>query len=385
MKSMLHKLWNVLGSVKLVVVLLLLLALLTYIGTLAQIEHGLYESQRRYFDSWYVLHQVRDLRIPLPGGQAVMVVLFFNLVVGGFIRIRHTWRLLGIYIVHSGIALLLLAGFVKLKYSDDGYIALYEGDSANFFESHHNWELAISKPSPNAQEIVIGETVLAQAAQQRVALQVSGVPFEVVIDAYAQNVRPKPVSENVDDAEVVEGFSLLAVAPAVEKEHDVPGAYLTVRENGGAERRLFVWGSSMLMPRARSIPVGDETWTIDLRKRRFPLPFTVRLDDFRKEDHPGMSMAKSYESDITQRVGRDDRRIEIKMNEPLRDRGYVLFQSGWGPQTPGPHSKYYSIFAVVRNPSDYWPLWSCVIIGLGLLVHFGQKLWRYVQREARVA
>ena len=141
----------------------------------------------------------------------------------------------------------------------------------------------------------------------------------------------------------------------------------------------------MLEPRRRPFAVGDETWSIDLRKRRFPLPFTVRLDDFRKEEHPGTTMAKTYESSITQRVDRDDRRIEIKMNAPLRDRGYVLFQSGWGPQTPGEHSRYYSIFAVVRNPSDDWPLWSCLIILLGLLIHFTMKLKRYIQREARVA
>jgi hypothetical protein len=359
--------------------------LLTYIGTLAQIEHGLFESQRRYFDSWYVLHPVRHLNIPLPGGQAVMVLMFVNLLVGGFLRMRRTWRVLGIYVVHTGIALLLLAGFVKLKYSDDGYLALYEGDSANFFESHYHWQLAISKPGPNAREILVGERELLQATTQRVALQSPELPFEVIVDAYAHNTRPKPAGNSVDGAEVIDGYSLLAVAPAVEKEHNMPGAYLTIRKKAGDEQRLWVWGSSMLEPRARSIAIGDETWSIDLRKQRYALPFTVRLDDFRKEDHPGTTMAKSYESDITQRIGRDDRRVEIEMNAPLRDSGYVLFQSGWGPQTPGAQARYFSIFAVVRNPSDYWPLWACVIIGAGLLIHFLLKLWRYIQREARPA
>jgi hypothetical protein len=36
----------------------------------------------------------------------------------------------------------------------------------------------------------------------------------------------------------------------------------------------------------------------------------------------------------------------------------------------------------VKNPSDQWPLWSCIVIGIGLVVHFGTKLLRYAQKQA---
>lgn len=378
---MLRKLYSLLGSPKLTVVVLLLLALLTYLGTLAQVEHGLFESQRRYFDSWLLLHPVRDLRVPLPGGQTLMALLFVNLLIGGFIRMRRTWRLVGIYIVHTGIALLLIAGFVKLRYSDDGYLALYEGDRANFFESHHLWELALGRSGPGGKEVVVGEEVLRRAQGQRVALQSADLPFEVVIDGYAQNARPRPAATVVDGADVVEGHTLLAERPAIEREQDVPGLYLTLRTRAGAEQRMILSGSSMLMPNPRTLPIGDETWFLDLRKRRYALPFALRLDDFRKETHPGTELPSSFESDVTQITGASERAVLIEMNQPLRDAGFVLYQSGWGPQQPGEHSRYYSNFSVVRNPSDQWPLIACLIIAAGLLIHFGNSLWRYVQRE----
>lgn len=382
---MLRRLFLVLGSLKLAVVLLLLLGLLTYLGTLAQIENGLFQSQRLYFESWLVLHPVRDLKLPLPGGQAVLALLFANLVVGGFVRMRRTRRLIGVYIVHFGIVVMLLAGFVKLEFSDDGYLAAWEGDSANFFESHYHWELAVTSGANASKEFVVDEEILRQAHGKRLALQSADLPFDIVIDAYAANAMPQSAERSSGAAEVVEGYSLLALPPEIEREHDTPGAYVTLRPKSGAERRLILFGSSMLQPRARTQTIGDETWTIDLRKKRYPLPFTIRVDDFRKEEHPGTRMAKLFESDVTQRTGRDERRVKIEMNKPLRDRGYILFQSNWGPQGPGERSSYWSLFSVVRNPSDQWPLVSCVIIAVGLLIHFLMMLWRYIVREARPA
>ena len=75
--------------------------------------------------------------------------------------------------------------------------------------------------------------------------------------------------------------------------------------------------------------------------------------------------------------------LVIRMNEPLRAGGHILFQSGYGPPFAGPGERMYTTFSVVRNPSDQWPLASCVVIALGLLVQFAVKLFRYVRAEAR--
>lgn len=383
--SMLRTLFAGLGSVKLTVVLLLLLALLTYLGTLSQIQNGLFQSQRMYFESWLVLHPVRDLRLPLPGGHAVMVLLFVNLLIGGFVRMRRTWRIAGVYVTHFGIALLLLAGFVKLEFSDDGYLAVWEGDQANFFESHYHWELAVARAADGSREFVIDEDVLRGAHGARLALQHQDLPFDLVVDAYAPNVTTRQDDGDLRDTDVVEGTSLLALPLSVEREHDLPGGYLTLRPRTEPEQRLVILGSEMLRPRPRVVTVGGEQWTVELRKKRYPLPFTIRVDDFRKEVHPGTTMARSFESDVTQRVGRDERRVKIEMNQPLRDEGFILFQSNWGPQGPGNHTRFWSLFSVVRNPSDQWPLIACIVIALGLSIHFILVLWRYVAREARSA
>ena len=68
------------------------------------------------------------------------------------------------------------------------------------------------------------------------------------------------------------------------------------------------------------------------------------------------------------------------MNEPLRHGGLVLFQSSWFPQDKE-IPRMYSVFSVVRNPSDYWPLYSCIVIAVGLLLAFAPKLLRFVRSQ----
>ena len=71
------------------------------------------------------------------------------------------------------------------------------------------------------------------------------------------------------------------------------------------------------------------------------------------------------------------------MNEPLRQDDMVLFQTNWGPQTPGPHPRMYSVFTVVDNPSDKWPEYSLWIITFGMLVTFGRKLRSFLRAQAK--
>lgn len=371
-----HRIYVGLGSLKLTVILILCLTLLTFVGTLAQVDKGLFDAQRLYFDAWIVMHPVRELTVPLPGGQLVMVLLFVNLLIGGFLRIRRSRRLIGVYIGHVGIALLLLAGFVKLHHSDDGYLALFEKDRANFFESHYHWELAVARP--DGRELVVGETALADAIDRTLVVQSRDLPFSLRIEGFAPNSKPLPESQGRSGGDVIEGIFLQRRPRAKEREGDHPGLYLAVRGNDGVERRTMLWGSDMLQPRAWHTEIDGAAWTFDLRRVRYPLPFTVRLDDFKKEEHPGTRIASKYASDITQIGAGSDRPVEIKMNEPLRDAGYVLFQSSWGPPDARPGEPLYSQFSVVRNPSDHLPLVACIVLAIGLLWHFGSRLLRSI-------
>ena len=128
---------------------------------------------------------------------------------------------------------------------------------------------------------------------------------------------------------------------------------------------------------------GDVYYTIDLARKSYRTPFVVRVDDFRRELHAGSNMVASFESDITKIENGAEESMMIWMNHPLRCKGYTFFQASWGPSNAGPNDRLFTVFEVVRNPADHGPLVACIIISIGFLIQFTQKLAAYMRAEAR--
>ena len=261
---------NLLASMKLSVVLLALLALLTWLGTLAQIEHGLWSAQKQYFESWGLIAELPlsfwgeplfttddgkpwPLRVPLPGAYPVMALLFVNLMVGGFVRLKWRAKNAGILITHVGIALLLLAGFVKLEYSVSGRLPIWESTDAgrvqgrayelSMFVSFNDNELALLKRvGDQIEERVVPESQLEGARDGTVTLRGEGLPFAVQVHNYLDNCRPRqkgpmvaaltPVVESADGGPRV----FLEKRPLdKERPRNRPGCYVTILTDDGEQ------------------------------------------------------------------------------------------------------------------------------------------------------
>ena len=382
--SVLRSVSRGLGSVGLSCVLVLLLALLTWLGTLAQVEHGLYEVQRRYFESWFLVERVGPVPLPLPGGQLVMGLLFLNLLVGGLVRVWGRKGTAGILLVHLGIVGLLAAGLVKLTMSEDGQVSLLEGGRANHFQNPYRWELAVRRDlgdGTHREWVVPQEDFLAADGAEAVTVGALELPFTLEVSHVQRHCTKLPKGPMFEvDVPVVDGWFLSGEERLVETAQEVAGAYVTVVVAEDSVRRpLVLWGRDSLPAQVRA---AGADWTVSLRKERYPMPFTIVLDDFHKEEHPRSGIPRSFSSDVTVIEDGVPRPVRIEMNAPLRAGGLVVYQAGWGPQNAAPGTALFSTLAVVRNPADQWPLVSCLVIAAGLLLHFGRKLGRWVGREA---
>ena len=369
-------------------VLLLLLALLVYLGTMEQVELGLFEAQKRYFESPFLVHWLElgplSLPLPLPGVHLLLALLAINLLLGGLVRIRKSARTAGVIVAHLGIALLLLGGLVTFWFSDDGQLTLLEGQTGGQFRAYHEWELAIypvrtdGLAEAGREELLVRQRDLQRAP---VTFSAAGLPFQLRLDGWWKNARPKRTPSELGPS--VEGWSLHALPLEKEAELNYAGAYATVLAEGG-ERQGILWGFEHFPLRPVApwvVEVGGQRWAIELRRRAFDLPFTIRLDEFTHEYHPGTQKPRVFMSDVTKLEDGAAQPLKISMNEPLRHRGYTLFQSGFGPRGAQPGTPMWSTFAVVRNPADHWPLYACIVISLGLLLHFLDKLIRYVRAQ----
>lgn len=396
--------FDLLASMKTTVVILLLFGLLTWAGTLAQKSLGLFVVQRDFFESFFVrwdtgisLGGNLVLKVPLPGGYLLMLALFVNLMVGGVVRLKWRLRNTGVLITHLGMALLLIAGFVKLHWSYAGHVALFEGAETSSMVSFHDFELALlRREGETYAERVLPTHGLEQAAAAKGGFVVDDakLPFVLSIDHWYENCVPRQKGPMFDAPTPVvtdangSGVFLDPREVAAERERNQAGCYVTVKDRAtGSEQRGILWGADFRPYEDRRAPftfaAGGQTFGLDLRRVTWDLPFAVRLDKFQKTDHPGTMTPADYSSWVTVKDGAREVPFHIYMNHPLRRDGYVFFQTNWGPQ-PEPDGRHggppwYSVFEVANNPSDHWPQAASYVILVGLLLHFVPKLARYLR------
>ena len=362
------------SSLKVTVVLLLAFGLLTFAGTLAQEKLGLFVVQRDFFESFGVVWDTefwfgsdRTLKIPLPGGYSIMLALFVNLVIGGIVRHRWHWRNMGILVTHLGIALLLIAGFVKLHFSYAGHVALFEGNQTSTMISFHDYELALSRlDGDNIVERTIESARFDGGARGlgRVTMTANDLPFTIVVSHWLDNCEPRqkgpmvqarlPVVTDAAGA----GYFLEEQKVEAERERNTAGCYVKIVEKVGRKEHetiLYGWDPRPKAEDRRpyTFRIDGVTWGLDLRRIVWDLPFPVRLDKFQKTDHPGTMTPRDFSSWVTVFDGGVERKVHIYMNHPLRSHDHVFFQTNWGPQGPrggaplGP--PWYSVFEVARD------------------------------------
>jgi len=375
-----------LSSYGLSVILLLLLLLLTYLGTMDQVGNGIFKIQKKYFESAFLVSDVLNgIPLPLPGAYLVMVVLFINLLLGGVLRVKWSVAGAGLITTHLGIMLLLIASFVSHASAIHGSVTLYEGDETAEFRSSFLWEIAIypalEKPTgqPVREYLIPHREFMGLADGQERVFGGKDLPLDLRVTGVIENSWPKGEGRNPPTNPVVDRVYLEDRRSEKETEQNIPGVYLYVKAgDGGEEQRAILWGESQL-PLLVKTPKGR--WAVELRKKRSNLPFGLRLDKFTHEYYPGTRMPRVFLSDVTKIADGSERKVKIEMNQPLRSEGFTVYQSNWGPQGAREGTRLFSGFSVVTNPSDQWPLIACIVIGLGLFIHFTRVLLRYLRRE----
>ncbi len=382
-------------SFKLATVVLILMTVVTLLGTLGQVDNGLHAAKVKYFHSFVFAEKIFGIPVLLPGGLLLMIVLFINMTLGAIVKVRKRWKGAGLLVSHFGMLMLLAGGFITWAFSTDGYMALYPGMETNRVESYREWQLEVIPLSEDgvAEEAWIYPAKFLETMrpdEQRV-IKAESLPFDVVINGYAKNATPIPVSAPMAakvSGKEIDGFKLSPQKNSKEAEQNLPGAYVEFRpRDGGDPIEGILWaGSYRFDPREKPMPftftVGEQLYGALLVKKSWTVPFTVRLDEFIFERHPGIMTARNYESRVTRiEESEPDTALEIKMNEPMRHAGYTFFQESFGPSGSQPGDEMFSQFAVANNPADQWPLWALCITGVGLGIHFVIMLVNFTTRS----
>jgi len=377
---MLERAIKILTSMRLTVVCLSFAVVLVFIGTLAQVDEGLYQAQVRYFKSWLI---VRPLNLPIvfPGGYLLGTVLMVNLLAAHAARFQLTRKKAGLFLIHIGVILLLLGQLLTDVLSRESAMRLVEGRSKNYSESFQDNELALIDTSdPQSDSVIsIPQTVLLRQKE----IRVPQTPFTLRVKTNWANcmllsTNPGPIAVKADATMGIgkDGVYVFPMAQTASSEdRNVPGSIVEVSAPEGC---LGSWLVSPHTDDPQSFTYQNKTYQIAMRFTRYYEPFSIHLVKFSHDKYRGTDIPKNFSSRIrVQNPGSgEDREVLIYMNSPLRYKGDTFYQGSFDKFDPR-----VSILQVVHNPSWLTPYLSCLLVGLGLVVHFLSHLVKFMKKR----
>ena len=406
-------------SLRLTVVLLAFAIVLVFIGTLAQVDEGLYNAQSRYFRQWLVLGlDLFGRRIPLilPGGYLIGTMLLINLLAAHIYRFQFSVKKIGIQLAHAGVILILVGQLATDMFAHESEVHFYVGQTQSYSESPQYYELIFSTPTGSNTEQVV--SIPASWLARGGVIQDTNLPFTIRVKQYWINSEPSfraPMMQNgppLSTNGVALNFDFHPDAEVkTTDEKNVPTALIELDGAGGslgdwvvsdwtgdatmieAVRNNYasIAGSQMAreivndLTRPQTVFVDGKKYTFALRAQRTIFPFSLTLLKATHTLYPGSDTPKDFRSLVqlhNTRTG-ENRQVEISMNHPLRYEGLTFYQYQMNAsdaaveagQTPS------SVLMVVHNPSWLTPYIGCAMVALGLVIQFMFHLVGFIAKK----
>ncbi len=323
------------------------------VGTVAQKYIGLYAATQIFFSDpilWLG-------PVPLPGLPFVLAVITLNLTLKLILKSAWTRQKAGIIVTHLGALLLLYGGLFTALFSSEGYLDLLPDQEKSVVSDYHQREFVLlNTKGESLQSFPVSELNVGKS------LRISQPPLKIEI---LESCRNCAIVARQDAGEDFKGMAAnMSLKPAplkIQDEENLTGATFSL-EGSQDDGNYLVLDE---VPKLPEIRAGEETFLFALRKTQRPLPFTVKLLEFRRDLHPGTEMARAYESRVEIIDGQARWETVISMNQPLRYKGYTFFQSSF-VQTPAGEM---SVLAVVHNVGRIFPYLSGILMCLGLILH----------------
>lgn len=330
------------------------LIVLLVLGTVAQKDLGLYAAQAKYFSSWILWWGP----FPLPGAYITLGVITVCLLAK--FLLYSPWRAAqaGTILTHLGVLVLMIGGLVTALSQQEGFLPVSEGQTVSMVSSYHDRVLRIEKDGAVFMDVPYA------GLKKGAALE---LPFTVKIENLCRNCHPVATDDIAGRKGLAESIELREGEVEKEDEANLSGATLLFSGTSEEDGTYVVMEE---IPHKPEVTFEGSVYAFSLGRAQQELPFSLTLVKFSRDMHPGTDIPSGFSSSVIVRDGDVSWPYTIRMNEPLRYKGYTFYQSSFSIRPDGE----YSILSVVRNKGRVFPYLASAIIFAGLLVHIVLRL-----------
>jgi ResB-like family len=276
--------------------------ILVFVSTLAQVKMDPHEVEQTMLRTFFIWWH----GIPVfPGGITIALALLINLTIS--VVKRGFWKKKPLLMIHMGFALLIVGEILRMVSAEESFLVLHKAHQVNYSESGTELELALIDHSSGEHDVI----------------------KSITLNEHTHNITPfnEPLCITLNsDTYDVEGYGTWPLIKGT-------------RQFGSCE--------------------------ISLRRKRTYQPYSITLNSFNYEIHPGSNIPKSFSSDITisDEETNTQRQVQISMNSPLHYKGKTFYQENYANEGET------SVLHVVENRWKSLPYVSIMIIAIGLTLN----------------
>ena len=354
---------------------------------------------------------LKGFPVPLPGGYLLGGLLLVNLMTSAAFRYQLKFKHAGIWITHSGLALMLISELVTDLTEKESIMIINEGESANFSKDFHEDEFVLIDESGGDTDEVLSLPInLLDSEPENTGIlgnwfknDPSGlreINLQDFDSSFPFILNVKKFYKNADFNTPKEGdqsFTLgnangrkVQISPIEQPETfrademNFRTAVVELRSTEDANKTFGELLVSSFFDAAGYEPQEfihrEKSYRLEIRRKRYYYDFDMELLDFRFLRYPGTDRPKDFSSDINIRIpGEPIRKTRIYMNHPLSLDGNTFFQAGFDSTT-----ETQTRLQVVSNPGSILPYIGVTLVGLGLAVQFAYHLLGFAKRRKKV-
>ena len=311
---------------------LLWFMIILVVGTISQKYIGLNLAKEKYLLSYVIW--IKNF-LPLPGGFSTLLIISINLLAKIIISPwkKGKW---GSFLTHLATLLLLIGGAFSYFFTSESHLIIKEGQTLNYSQDLTKIELAITTIlKGTSTTIVYSEEEL----KNKNLLPYKTLPFKInITQFYKESTIQDPLAK-------------ISFSISQNNTHHLDNKKL----------------------KSEIIKYNNIAYIFELRQKKHILPLAIKLINFEKKKYPNTDIAQEYSSEVELIYQQHKWHKIIKMNSPLRFKGYTLYQSSFIEENTGNKT---SILTTVHNIGRIFPYLAMLLMLIGSIVHTFERFAR---------